>query len=274
LNEVIKYDIPGGYDKMLIPFSKEVDKAIKDYSKLNPKYGTARKAANDYFMNDVVHIRQNVLQSIARSERPESTLAIMNNVSGIRNVEKALNSLPNGKTLTEALKRYKLNTMIRDKILDPSTGLMKVSGLKDFLSRKTKDWPIIQELAGKALPDLQSLEHAGRGLEKGFNNLVNPSKTADTLIALNSILSPSKNIYKGIKNLPKVGGFIDVLKGTSQIIAPRIIAKMVLDPKFANKVYELSRASKRSDWKTFNILLDSIDKEIKEDYGKNQRERQ
>lgn len=269
LNEVIKYDVPGGYDKMLVPFSKEIEAELNAYAKTNPQYETARKAANEYFANDVVHIRQNLLQSIVRSERPESTLATMNTVSGIRNIERALNSLPNGKTLTEALKRYKLNSLIKEKIIDPSTGLMKVGGLKNFLSHKAKDYELIKELAGsKSLGSLQALETAGKGLEKGFNTLVNPSKTADTLIALNSILSPGKKIASGISNILKtrVGeGALEVFTGLANIIAPKIVARMVLDPKFAQKVFMFSKASKAGNWKIANKLLDSIDNDIKND---------
>jgi len=271
LNEVIKYDRPGGYDKMLIPFSKEIESELSTYAKINPKYRAARKAANEYFANDVVHIRQNLLQSIARAERPESTLAIMNTVSGVKNVERALNALPNGKTLTDSLKRYKLNSIIRDKILDPSTGLMKVGGLKDFLTRKSKDFALIKELAGpKSLGTLKTLETTGKGLERGFNTLVNPSKTADTLIALNSVLSPGKKIASGVKKLLSLNlgeGSFEVVSGLANIIAPKAMAKMILDPKFAEKVFKLSQASKVGNWKAFNKILDSIDNDIKNDQG-------
>jgi hypothetical protein len=269
LNDVIRYDRPGGADKLLIPFAREVRRELDAYGRTNRPYATARTAANEYFANDVVHIRQNLLQSIARSERPESTLAIMNNVTGVRNVERALRNLPDGQRIVDALKRYKLAELIRDKIIDPSTGLMKVGYLKNFLSRRSSDYDLLRELAGpRAIRSLGLIEHAGRGLERGFNNLVNPSKTADTLLAINSVLSPGKKITSGLGKIFKANlfeGSMETLSGLAQIIAPRFLARLTLDPAFANRVYALSRAARRNDWRAFNKILDGIDKELKKD---------
>jgi hypothetical protein len=269
LNDIIHYDRPGGADKLLIPFAQDIRQTLDRYGTTNPQYATARRAANEYFANDVVHIRQNLLQSIARSERPESTLAIMNTVSGVRNVERALNSLPHGQRLTDSLKRYKLADLVRDKIIDPSTGLMKVGGLKNFLSKKTKDYDLLRELAGpRGIRTLGLLEHAGQGLERGFNNLVNPSKTADTLIALNSVLSPGKKIASGVNKFVKgnlIEGGAEALTGITQTVVPRAMSRMILDPDFARRVYSLSRAARENDWKRFNRILDSLDNELKKD---------
>jgi len=266
LNEVIKYEKPGGYDKLLVPFANEIKNELKNYGKINPRFATARKAANDYFADEVVHIRQNLLSSISKSQTPESTLAIMNTVSGVKHVEKALKALPNGENLLNGLKRYKLNTLIREKIIDSSTGLMKLGGIKDFLSRKAKDYHLISELAGaESMQSLRNLEHAGKGLEKGFNNLVNPSKSADTLIAINSILSPSKKIIRGIKELGKAHPFeavSDLLSGGLSIAMPKALAKMTLNPKFANKVFALSQAGKANNWRAFNKILDELTDEM------------
>ena len=272
LNEVIRYDRPGGVDKLLVPTARDIRRELEQYGRTNQQYDTARRAANEYFANDVVHIRQNLLQSIARSEKPESVLAIMNTQSGIRNVERALNHLPNGRQLTDSLKRYKLAEMIRDKIIDPGTGLMKVDGLKKFLSRNSTDYPIIRELAGnRGIETLRHLEHAGRGLEKGFNNLVNPSRTADTFLAINSVLSPGKKIASGIGKLVKgkvIEGPLEVLTGSAQILVPKILSRMIMSPEFANDIYRLSNASRASDWRSFNKILDIIDKDLKKDNNK------
>lgn len=269
LNDIIRYDRPGGADKMLIPFANDIRRALDNYARTNPQYRAARRAANDYFANDVVHIRQNLLQSIARSERPESTLATMNTVSGVRNVERALQALPHGTQLSRALKRYKLNELLRDKIIDPSTGLMKVGGLKNFLSKKSSDHELIRELAGpRAYRTLQLLEHAGQGLERGFNNLLNPSRTADTLLALNSILSPGKKIISGLDKLVKgnvFAGGLEAVLGASQTIVPRAISRMILDPDFARRVYTLSQAARQNNWQLFNQILDSLDRDLKKD---------
>jgi len=269
LHDVIKYERPGGADKLLIPFDRAIRKELDNYGKINPKYATARKAANEYFANDVVHIRQNLLQSIARSERPESTLAIMNTVSGIKNVERALNSLPNGKKMTEALKRYKLQSMLKDKLIDGSTGLMKVGGLKNFLNRKTDQYPVFRELAGpKGIRTLKLLEESGKGLEKGFNNLVNPSKTADTLIAIQSVVGPFERINEGVtKGLQGnlIGGASEAALGAAGILAPKWVAKIILKPKLAEQVFALSKAAQKSDWKAFNRILDILDDDLKKE---------
>lgn len=267
LNEVIRYDRPGGADKLLIPFARKVRSELDRYGIKNPKYATARKAANDYFTDSVVHIRQNLLQSIARSERPESTLAIMNSVSGIRNVEKAIKSLPDGTKLFEGLRRYKLQSMLKDKIIDPTSGMMKVDGLKHFLNKKSDVYPVIKELAGPdSLRTLKLLQEAGKGLEKGFNNLVNPSRTADTLIALQSVIGPGKKIIGGIGKLAKANlgeGAIETVSGLGQALIPKALTKLILDPAFAEKVYAASKAAKNSDWRVFNRLIDTIDTELK-----------
>lgn len=272
LNDVIKYEKPGGVDKLLVPLGREIRAELDIYGKTNPKYATARKAANEYFSDSVVHIRQNLLTSIAKSQKPESTLAIMNTGSGIDNVKKALDSLPHGKRMYESLRRYKLESMLIDKIIDPATGIMKVDGLKHFLDRKSAQYPVIEKLAGpQGIATLKKLQEAGKGLEKGFNNLVNPSRTADTLIAINSVLRPGEKIFSGAGkilsgNLQK--GIPETILGTAQLVAPKWVASKMLDPKFAEHVFMLSKAAKAKDWKSFNRILDSIDDQRKKDEKK------
>jgi hypothetical protein len=146
---------------------------------------------------------------------------------------------------------------------------MKVGGLKNFLSKKTKDYDLLRELAGpRGIRTLGLLEHAGQGLERGFNNLVNPSKTADTLIALNSVLSPGKKIASGVNKFAKgnlIEGGAEALTGVTQTVVPRALSRMILDPDFARRVYSLSRAARESDWKRFNRILDSLDSDLKKD---------
>lgn len=268
LNDVIRWNKPGGADKLLVPFARQLDNELIRYGNTNPAYQTARRNAQDYFKNEVVQIRQNILQSIARGEKPEAALQIMESVSGVRNVEKALSHLPDGRRIFDALKRYKFQQMVMDRVIDPSTGLMKLGpsghGLHNFLSKKSDVYPLLQELIGpRALRHFHRLEHVGEGLAKGFGALANPSKTADTLLAIQSVLGPSQKIIEGVKKLPTPGGALDILGGGFQLLAPRVAAKMILDPDFADMVYEASRAAQRGQFHTFNRIMTNIDASIK-----------
>lgn len=272
LNDIIRWDHPGGVDKLLIPFANDLRNELTRYGRINPAYGAAREAANDYFRHQVVQIRQNVLQSIARGERPEQALKLMGSISGIRNVEQALSHLPHGTDLFNSLKRFKLQSLIMDKVIDPSTGLMRLptsgTGLQNFLSKKTDFYPVLRELAGpQAIQRLQNLEHVGEGLARGFNTLANPSRTADTALAVYQVVSPVKNIAEGLGKLATLdlkGGF-QVAQGAAQLLMPRVMAEMVLDPTFAERIYEASRAARQGNSGRFNRIILSIDKQIKSD---------
>lgn len=278
LNDVIKWEHPGGADKLLIPFRKDLANELDRYGKINPAYQRARKSANDYFKDSVVQIRQNILTSIARGERPESALNLMNTVSGIKNVEKALAHLPHGQELFGALRRFKLRSLILDKVIDPSTGLMRLptsgTGLQNFLSKKTDFYPILHELAGpQAIRKLEKLENVGEGLAKGFNALANPSKSADTALAIYNIVSPTKKIAEGLGKVLKAdfSGIFTAARGAAQLLMPKILAEMVLDPAFADRIYEASRAAKSGDYARYNRIMQGIDQKIKGDEDQSSR---
>lgn len=272
LNDIIRWEHPGGVDKLLIPFARDLRNELNRYGRINPQYGTARNAANDYFANQVVQIRQNVLQSIARGERPEAALNLMNTVSGIRNVEQALSHLPHGQELFDGLRRFKLRSLIMDKVIDPSTGLMRLptsgTGLQNFLSKKTDFYPVLRELAGpQAIQHLGRLEHVGEGLARGFNALANPSKSADTALAIYNILSPSSKIAKGIGTVLSgdLKGIFTAAQGAAQLLMPRIMAEMVLNPQFADRIYEASQAARNGNAGRFNRIISAIDQKIKQE---------
>ncbi len=270
LGDVINWERPGGVDKLLIPLYNEIESTLNRYGQTNPAYRQARNAANQYFRDNVVQIRQNLLQSVIHGERPEAVLNLMGDVNGIRQVGQALSHLPDGERVFNALKRFKLRSLIGDKIINPETGLMKLNptghGVHNFLSKKTDFYPVLRELAGEeGIRRLQSLEHAGRGLSKGFNTLFNPSKSADTLIAIQSILGPAENVVKGIGKLPKAEGLSYIAKGAAQLLMPEVVARIMLDPNFANQILEASRAGASGNAVRFNRLISTIDSTLKKD---------
>jgi hypothetical protein len=274
LGEVINFERPGGADKLLRPVYEELGNILDRYGRRNPAYGNAREAANNYFRDEVLNIRTNLLDAVKEGKIPEQAINKMNTVSGIRQVRQALANLPDGQQIMDSLSRYKTQQLIFDKIINPETGLMKLpkgagNGIHNFLSKDRKTYQLLQELVPPSqMQRLHQLEHTGRGLHKGFNALVNPSGTADTLLAIHEILGPAKQIGKGIGQVLKANlgeGALNIAGGAVKFLAPRAVARMITDPEFANRIYQLSQSADRSNWTIFNRLLRDISSDLQEE---------
>jgi len=271
LGELVDWHIPGGAKDLIKPIYGQMSKTLEEYGNKNKAYGTSAKAAKEYFIDEVLNIRTNLLDAIKEGKKPEQALSKMGTVSGIRQLKKALANLPDGKKLFDALARYYVKELIHDRVIDPSTGLMKIpkgagNGIHNFLTNDKDIYSLIHELLpAEQLKTLHQLEDVGKGLFKGFNALVNPSQTADTALAIYQILSPAKQIAKGIQNLPKVGGVIDILGGATKFILPKMLAKIVTNPDFARKIYNTAKAADKQDWSLYNRLLLSVADDLADD---------
>lgn len=271
LGEMINWDMPGGAKSLLKPIYHQMGKTLEEYGNKNKAYGSSAKAAKEYFKDEVLNIRTNLLDAIKEGKKPEQALSKLNTISGIKQVRKALNNLPDGDRIFNALSRYFVKDLIKDRMFDPSTGLMKIpkgagNGIHNFLTKDKDVYNLIHELVPKEhLKTLHQLEDVGKGLNKGFNTLVNPSATADTLLAIHEILSPAKQIYEGIKALPKAGGVLDMAGGLAKFLVPKVLAKIVTDPDFARKIYSVSKAADTNDWFLFNRLLLSVADDLADD---------
>jgi hypothetical protein len=271
LGEIIDWHIPGGAKSLLKPIYHQMGKTLDEYGNKNKAYGNSSKAAKEYFKDEVLNIRTNLLDAIKEGKKPEQALSKMNTVSGIRQVKKALKNLPDGDKLFNALARYYVKELIQDRIIDPSTGLMKIpkgagNGIHNFLTKDKELYSLIHELLpAEQLKTLHQLEDVGKGLFKGFNALVNPSQTADTALAIYEILGPAKQFAKGVYNLPKIGGFLDIGAAGLKFFFPKFLAKMVTNPDFARKIYNTAKAADKQDWGLYNRLLLSVTDDLAED---------
>ena len=62
-----------------------------------------------------------------------------------------------------------------------------------------------------------------------------------------------------------MGGVGQIAMGAAQLLAPEALARIMLDPTFANQIYEASRAANAGNMVRFNRLMTSIDSSLKND---------
>jgi hypothetical protein len=255
LNQVIKYEVKGGVDKLLQPLQGVTKEAIQTYGRhFNPQYMNRFNQAERIFKENAQTFRKNpVLSSLASGERPEQIFSKMGTVKGINELEKVFNKTPEGKEAMDALKKYKLEDLLNRRVLDKYGNVSwgKAAGM--FKEPKVRD--IVIKLVGpEQYKRLKDLSTVSGGLEEGFRKYLNTSKTftnaADLALFGALPIKAAGQLFSG--------NILGAAKSTALILGPNMIAKLVSNPKFVDAAIEAAKAGRGSSAQRFIEALTRV----------------
>lgn len=257
LNDLINYEKQGGSKKLLIQAQKKVQKALENYSKSSPE---AKQWYKNHLDAKAGHadlaqrFRNNIIDSSLKNERPEFILNHMGTKSGIQKVGNALAETPEGKELFNQLKRFKVEEMIGKKLINQATGDVKYQAGASALA-DPKNQEVLKELMGpKAYTSFKNLQKVSAGIQKGFRDFMNPSKTAEVGMANSSGAGAVTSIIYGAAT----GSPETVALGTGVIAAPWAMSKLMTNENFLKESARLAQAGNLGNKQNFQRALQSL----------------
>lgn len=240
LNDIIDYEIQGGTKQLLKGIVAELDRAIISHGKENPKFAKSYINANKRFSEHAKTFRNKEVDRLLRDGDPSQIMNKMNNVQGIRNVDKILRKTPNGKKIAGELKRLKLDQTIGDHLVDSTTQQAKLGTFSKLLE-KGKNREIIKELIGpKTFAKLEKLQKNAGKLAEAAGKFYNSSQSG-TVAADAAILA------KGIGDIAHVlsGNPWPIIKTVSGLFGARKLSKLLADTEFLSLVEDVILASEK-----------------------------
>lgn len=235
LNDIIDYEAVGGVKQFYKGILNALNKDIELSSKKYPNFYKEFKNTEKNFSDNAKNLRNDTMLSILKNEVPENTLRVMNKPSGILKVENALGTNPGGKKVVDALKRYKVEELMVNKMKDSATGELQHGKLSSVLSNKDND-AMLRSLSPQTYPQFKNLQKASQSITEGFRKYYNPSKTAN--VSGDFIMSGL--VVSNLLSLNPLGITAAVGIGS----APYVTAKLLTNPKFINAATEVGKASR------------------------------
>lgn len=240
LNEIINYEVQGGAKQLLKGVVAEIDRAIISHGKENIPFVRNYITANKKFSEHAKTFRNKTARNLMNAEDPSQIMNKMNSVEGIRSIGKILDKTPEGKNLFNNLKRFQLEKVVGDNLVDSTTQQVKLGTFSKVLE-KGKNREIIKEVLGaQAFKRLERLQKNSGRLAEAANKFYNASQSgvaaADVAIMVKA-LSTISNILAGNPwPLLKIGG---------GMIGARKLSGLLADPEFLRLTEEVILASEK-----------------------------
>lgn len=248
LNQIIKYDIKGGADKLLTPFFAVTKNGILEYGKqYNPKFLSRFQGAESAFKKNAEIFRKNpMMRQLVKGERPEQIFGKMNSVKGIRELGKVFNRSPEGKQAFDAIKKYKLEELIGSKLVNKNG---KISwGNASGMFKNAKNRELLLELVGpQGYKNIKDIARVSQGVEEGLRKFLNNSQSASTAMDVALLVSAP---VKAIAHLFS-GNIVGAAKNTGFLFSPYLLAQLIANPEFVNAIKATARAGKGSSSQAF-----------------------
>ncbi len=242
LNDIINYEVQGGSKQLLKGVVGELDRAIISYGKENPKFAKNYIKANQRFSKHAKDFRNKRVAQLLTDNDPAQLLNKMNSVQGIRDLENILQKSGIGNSVMDSLKRFKLDKMIGDNLVDSTTQQMKLGTFSKLLE-KGKNRDIAKELLSKpAFKRLERLQKNSGRLAETANKFFNSSKSGVTL-------EDAGVVAKVLTDLGNIlaGNPWPLVKTAAGISGARYITKLIGDPSFLRLVEEMILATETNN---------------------------
>lgn len=230
LHDIIDYDVQGGSKKLLKTVVKEIDNAIRDYGKTNPAFMNRLNAANAKFSQHAKIFRNTPINKALTTESPEQILTQMNTVSGIRRLRDALDKAPGGQQLMKDLRRFKLQELIGQNVIDSAKNEVQL-GTFTNLFQKGKGKELAKELLGNQYNDFKKLQSLTGRLAESANSFLNTSQSGTSYMDY-------AMIAKGLSDIASAfsGNAWPLAKTGSFAITAKMMANLMGDKKFLRLV--------------------------------------
>ena len=253
IQDIINYEVQGGAKQLLKGVNAEIDRAIISHGVDNAKFANKYVDAQKRFATHAKTFRNKNIDQILRSEDPARVLGKMNSVQGIRDIKQALGRYQDGQSLFRDLKRFKLDEVIGNNMVDSTTKQVKLGTFSKLLEKgKNKD--LIKEILGKS--DFKRLEklqtNAGRlanSANKFFNSSQSATAAADA-VAVMALLKQTGFLLSG-NPWP-------LAKGAAGAVGARRLSSLISDPEFLKLTEEAMRAFNSKNTKSIQKSMDRL----------------
>lgn len=248
LQDIIDYEIHGGEKKLLKPLIHEIERSILSYGmKENQTFAKERIRANKKFSEHAKTFRNAEVARLLKDNDPAQLMNRMNTVHGIKQLEKILEKTPEGREVFGNLKRFRLDRMIQDNMVDSTTQQLKLGTFSKLLE-KGKNRDIARQLLPKeSFNRLKKLQKNSGVLADTAQKFFNSSKSGITL-------EDAGIVSKVLMDLGFLmsGNAWPLIKTAAGLSGARYLTKLMGDPIFLKMVEEMILAGEKNDFKLMN----------------------
>ena len=254
LNDIIDYEVQGTAKSLLKPVAKEINDTLSDYGNKNKNFNRLYKEANKQFARHAEEYRNDAINNLLKSDNPANTInSLLGSVSGIRQLKQALNKTEEGVRTFEKLKRFKLEDMIGQKLVDSTSQQVRL-GTFSKLGQKSKEREILQELFGyddyQRFLNLQgSAGRLAESAKKFFNSSNTATQAADFGVAT--------GLFYGLTQLV-LGNPWPLLMQVGGLVLAKKTAKLLADPEFLQLTEEAILALRLNKPARFNRAMEDL----------------
>lgn len=268
LNDLINFEVQGGTQQLLKRIKGLVSEELSNYGKVNRKFGKSYSQANKEFANFAKTFRKNKdINRLILAENPGQIAGIGNNISSIQQLERALVNLPSskgvpsGKDLFDKFKRFKLEEVLVNKVIDPITGNVSLKKQSTILNNPNSK-ALIKEIVGKEnFERMQKLSKLSSKLDSKLTKFINGSNSATSIFDAGLSFSIGKDVMMGVATLNPVLA----MKGVGKFIAPRLLGNLWADPAFIDEIiFMANQPVDKSFARSFAKASTRIAEEVKE----------
>lgn len=268
LNDLINFEVQGGTQQLLKRIKGLVSEELSNYGKVNRKFGKSYSRANKEFADFAKTFRKNKdINRLILAENPGQIAGIGNNISSIQQLERALVNLPSskgvpsGKDLFDKFKRFKLEEVLVNKVIDPITGNVSLKKQSTILNNPNSK-ALIKEIVGKEnFERMQKLSKLSSKLDSKLTKFINGSNSATSIFDAGLSFSIGKDVMMGVATLNPVLA----MKGVGKFIAPRLLGNLWADPAFIDEIiFMANQPVDKSFARSFAKASTRIAEEVKE----------
>ncbi len=240
LNDIINYEVQGGSKKLLKNIVGELDRAIISHGKENVPFVRNYISANKKFSKHAKTFRTKSVNSMLNAEDPSKIINKMNTVQGIKEIENVLSKDPRGQEIFNNLKRFKLDKMVGDNLVDSTTQQVKLGTFSKLLE-KGKNKELAKEILGpRNFKRLEMLQRNSGRLADAAQKFYNASQSA--VVAADAAV-----LTKGLMDISHLlsGNPWPLMKTAGGILSARKLSKLLSDPSFLQIVEDVILASEK-----------------------------
>lgn len=253
LNDIINYEVQGGAKQLLKGVVAELDRAIISHGKENIPFVRNYVNANKKFSKHAKTFRNKMASQMLNAEDPSQLMNKMNNVQGIRNIENILSKTPQGQKIFDDLKRFKLDKMIGDNLIDSTSQQAKLGTFSKLLE-KGKNKEIAKEILGtQAFKRLERLQkNAGRladAAQKFYNASKSGAMAADAAIMAKGLMDISHLL---------MGNPWPLMKTVGGILGAKKLSQLLADPTFLRLAEDVILASEKGSQQELFSVMDKL----------------